>query len=91
VAADAARAAVERIKSATELPVAVGFGVRDSESAAAIARAADAVVVGSAFVDEIARAVDDGRPQDAPQYVMRKVQELSEAVRGAREREGVKA
>jgi tryptophan synthase alpha chain len=91
IAADAARAAVERIKRATDLPVAVGFGVRDATSAAAIAQAADAVVVGSAFVDEIARAVDEGRPHEAAQNVTRKVQELSEAVRRAREKESIKA
>jgi tryptophan synthase alpha chain len=88
---DSARAAVERIKRATDLPVAVGFGVRDAASAAAIAKTADAVVVGSAFVDEVARAVSEGRPQDASLNVARKVQELSEAVRRARETESVKA
>ena len=44
-----------RIKSATSLPVAVGFGVRTPEQAAAIARAgADGVVVGSALVEIVA-------------------------------------
>lgn len=46
--------AVARLKGATELPVAVGFGVRTPEQAAAIARVADGVVVGSAIVDLIA-------------------------------------
>jgi len=41
---------VERIKSLIDLPVAVGFGIRDAESAAAISRCADAVVVGSVLV-----------------------------------------
>ena len=52
--ASAVRAAVERLKRATDLPIAVGFGVREPEAARAIAQTADAVVVGSAFVDEIA-------------------------------------
>ena len=43
--------AVARLKSATDLPVAVGFGVRTPEQAAAIARVADGVVVGSAIVE----------------------------------------
>ncbi len=43
-----------RLKRATALPVAVGFGVREPEAAREIAQIADAVVVGSAFVDEIA-------------------------------------
>ena len=51
-------AAVARIKRHTSLPVAVGFGVRTAEQAAAIARGADAVVVGSALVDAIQRSLD---------------------------------
>lgn len=43
--------AVARLKSATDLPVAVGFGVRTPEQAAAIGAIADAVVVGSAIVE----------------------------------------
>lgn len=43
--------AVARLKAATDLPVAVGFGVRTPEQAAAIARVADGVVVGSAIVE----------------------------------------
>ena len=42
---------VARIKQSTTLPVAVGFGVRTPEQAAAIARVADGVVVGSALVE----------------------------------------
>jgi tryptophan synthase alpha chain len=44
-------AAVARLKAATNLPIAVGFGVRTPEQAAAIARVADGVVVGSAIVE----------------------------------------
>jgi tryptophan synthase alpha chain len=47
--------AVARIKAKTDLPVAVGFGVRSAEQAAQIARVADGVVVGSAIVELIAR------------------------------------
>ncbi len=46
--------AVTRLKAATALPVAVGFGVRTPEQAAAIARVADGVVVGSALVELVA-------------------------------------
>jgi tryptophan synthase alpha chain len=46
--------AVERIRAAAGgLPVAVGFGIRTAEQAAAVARVADAVVVGSALVDTL--------------------------------------
>ncbi|MEQ1548283.1 MAG: tryptophan synthase subunit alpha [Chakrabartia sp.] len=47
--------AVARLKAATSLPVAVGFGVRTPEQAAAIARVADGVVVGSAIVELIGK------------------------------------
>ena len=47
-------AAVKRFKAATDLPVAVGFGVRGPEQAEAIGRVADAVVVGSAIVELVA-------------------------------------
>ncbi len=58
--ADAA-VAVKRIKAATSLPVAVGFGIRTEADAKAIAGLADAAVVGSALVAEISRFVaDDG-------------------------------
>jgi len=46
--------AVARLKAATALPIAVGFGVRTPEQAAAIARVADGVVVGSAIVELVA-------------------------------------
>jgi tryptophan synthase alpha chain len=43
--------AVAKLKAATDLPIAVGFGIRTPEQAAAIGRVADGVVVGSAIVD----------------------------------------
>lgn len=46
--------AVARLKAATDVPIAVGFGVRTPEQAAAIARVADGVVVGSAIVEIVA-------------------------------------
>ena len=47
--------AVARLKAYTDLPVAVGFGVRTPEQAANIARVADGVVVGSALVELVAQ------------------------------------
>jgi tryptophan synthase alpha chain len=52
-------AAVARLKQHTRLPVAVGFGVKNAESAAAIAKVADGVVVGSALVDALRGSLDD--------------------------------
>jgi tryptophan synthase alpha chain len=83
-AADDVGAAVERLKRATSLPIAVGFGVREPEAARTIALTADAVVVGSAIVDEIANS---GKPE-AVERVLRKVKLLSDAVHTARDLEG---
>ena len=62
-AADPAKtgAAVARIKRHTHLPVAVGFGVKDAASAAAIAGVADGVVVGSALVEALRASLVDGK------------------------------
>jgi len=54
--------AIKRIKRRTDLPCAVGFGIRTPEGAAAIARIADAAVVGSAIVSRIADGVRSGEP-----------------------------
>ena len=59
----AVAAAVGRIRSATILPVAVGFGVKTPEHAAEMARIADAVVVGSAIVSHIAEKMDVPRAE----------------------------
>jgi tryptophan synthase alpha chain len=50
--------AVARIKRHTNLPVAVGFGVKNAATAEAIARQADGVVVGTALVDALKRSLD---------------------------------
>jgi tryptophan synthase alpha chain len=50
---------VSQIRTHTSLPVGVGFGIRDAQSAAAVAAVADAVVVGSAIVNRIADNADD--------------------------------
>ena len=79
--------AVERVRKASGLPVAVGFGVKTAERAAEIARVADAVVAGSVLVDEVAAALEANEP--AAPRVLAKVRELSGAVRGARAQESV--
>jgi tryptophan synthase alpha chain len=78
--------AVRRIKRHTGLPVAVGFGVRDAASAAAIARGAEAVVVGSALVEKV-RVSLDAAGKATPGTVAAVtglVAELAAGVRGAR-------
>jgi tryptophan synthase alpha chain len=84
-AADVA-AAVARLKAATSLPIAVGFGVRTPEQASAIAAHADAVVVGSAIVDAIGAAAE-ARANDIPARVAAQVAALAQAVRTARTEE----
>ena len=57
--------ALERLRRHTDLPIAVGFGIKTPEQAAAIGQHAEAVVVGSAFVSKVAENLGpDGRPQD---------------------------
>lgn len=74
--------AVERVRKAAGLPVAVGFGVKTPERAAEIARVADAVVAGSVFVDEVAAALAANEP--AVPRVLAKVKALADAVKTAR-------
>ncbi|NLO81237.1 MAG: tryptophan synthase subunit alpha [Xanthomonadaceae bacterium] len=52
-------AKVQEIRKSTDLPIGVGFGIRDADSAAAVARVADAVVVGSALVRLVEQHQDD--------------------------------
>jgi tryptophan synthase alpha chain len=76
--ADAIGPAVARVRAASGLPIAVGFGIKTPERAAAVARIADAVVVGSALVDEIAAALQAGEP--AAPRVLARARALAEAV-----------
>ncbi|UCH74227.1 MAG: tryptophan synthase subunit alpha [Rhodospirillales bacterium] len=60
---DAVRAAVERLRRHTDLPIGVGFGIKTPDAARAVAAVADAAVVGSAIVDRIVAGLDaDGAP-----------------------------
>jgi tryptophan synthase alpha chain len=79
--AQAVAPAVARVRQGAGLPVAVGFGIKTPERAAAIARVADAAVVGSALVEEIAAG---GRNEDVTRRVLSKAHALAEAVRSAR-------
>src|SRR5690349_21639455 len=83
---DAVREHVARIKRHTELPVAVGFGIKTPEQAAMVARHADAAVVGSAIVDKVKVALDaNGRPKaDLVAGVLGFVKSLAEGVRSVR-------
>jgi tryptophan synthase alpha chain len=74
--------AVSRLKKHSALPVAVGFGIKDADAAATVARIADAVVVGSAIVKKIEEAHKATLVSDVCAYV----QTLSSAVHHARKK-----
>jgi tryptophan synthase alpha chain len=86
--ADAAvvKAAVERLRRFTDLPVAVGFGIKNPQQAAAVASAADAAVVGSALVQRLALNLDaEGRAQPGlVDAVLADIRALSDGIRRAR-------
>jgi tryptophan synthase alpha chain len=71
---------VAQIRANTDLPVGVGFGIRDAETAARIAEFADAVVVGSALVKRVAELAD--RPQDIVSQAPAIIAEMRRAMDG---------
>lgn len=73
--------AVDRLRRHTDLPISIGFGIRTPEQAAAVARLAEGVVVGSALVDKIAGAAS---PQQAVEGVLNLCAQLAEGIRSAR-------
>ena len=77
--------AVARVKRHTDLPVAVGFGIRTAEQAEAIASVADGAVVGSALVDVIAESLDShgGSSPETVTETLKKAQELADGVKRA--------
>jgi tryptophan synthase alpha chain len=68
-------AQIPRIRAATQLPIGVGFGIRDAESARKVAQAADAVVIGSRVIQEIEAA--------GPEYAVARVKALLRPIREA--------
>jgi len=84
--AESLAAALPRLRAVTDLPVAIGFGVRTPAQAAAAVRVADAAVVASALIDTLSASLDaDGRAgPDTAARVLDQVRALATAVRGAR-------
>jgi tryptophan synthase alpha chain len=74
--------AVARLKKHSQLPVAVGFGIKDAAAARTVARHADAVVVGSAIVQKIENNI--ATPHELVSNVCTYVQSLADAVHTAR-------
>lgn len=69
---------VEHIRTHTDLPIGVGFGIRDAESARRVAAIADAVVVGSAIVNRVAENVD--QPDRINEAVCSLLREMRQAM-----------
>ncbi len=69
---------VQRLRTVCDLPIQVGFGIRDAASARAVSRVADGVVVGSALVDRMGGLADD--PDAIPVTLERWLAELRSAL-----------
>lgn len=84
--AESLAAALPRIRHVTDLPVAIGFGIRTPDQAAAAVRVADAAVVASVLIETLAASLDaEGRPAaDSAEQVLAQVRALAEGVRAAR-------
>lgn len=85
-ATEAIAGAVARIKRHTNLPVAVGFGIKTAEDAAEIGKVADAAVVGSALVNAVAEALDaagNAGPETA-EHVLALVRRMASGLRAAK-------
>ena len=77
--------AVERIKSHTDLPVAVGFGIKTAEDAAEIGKYADGIVVGTVLVDAVGKSLVDGKATENTVAAVRDlVADLAAGVKRAR-------
>jgi tryptophan synthase alpha chain len=83
--ADELAVAIPRIRAATDLPIAVGFGVRSPAQAAEAVRLADGAVVASALIDGLAAGLVDGQatPRSASD-MLDQIRALAHAVRHAR-------
>ena len=67
---------IPKIRAATKLPIGVGFGIRDAESARRVAKTADAVVIGSRIIQEI----EAGAPEQAVARVKTFLRPIREAL-----------
>jgi tryptophan synthase alpha chain len=83
---DELAAAIPRVRAVTDLPIAIGFGVRTPAQAAEAVRQGDAAVVASALLDTLSNSLDEhGRAgPNTVRLVLDQVRELAEAVRTAR-------
>lgn len=71
-------AKLEKLRTVTDLPIGVGFGIRDGASAAAVGQVADGVVVGSVLVNQIASHAD--QPEQAREGIAAIIREMRVAM-----------
>ncbi|WP_150303802.1 tryptophan synthase subunit alpha [Pseudomonas saliphila] len=69
---------LEGLRTVTDLPIGVGFGIRDGESAAAVGKVADGVVVGSVLVNKIATYAN--QPQQARDAIVATIRDMRQAM-----------
>jgi tryptophan synthase alpha chain len=83
---DSVNRAVSRLRRFTDLPIAVGFGIKNPSQAAEVARAADAAAVGTALVDRLAQNLDpDGKAMPGlVDAVLADIAALAKGIRAAR-------
>ena len=74
------------IRAQTDLPVAIGFGIRTPEQAAHAAHVADGAVVGTALIETLAASLDEGGRAglDTVRRVLDQVRGLADAIRAPR-------
>ena len=72
---------VAEIRQFIDLPIAVGFGISDAESAAKVASCADAVVVGSAIVKKM--SLNDGKTEQERSIIIKQISEILSSMRTA--------
>jgi len=82
---------IGKIRKYTQLPLAVGFGINDPESAAQVAQLADAVVVGSALVKRIENAFNQAKNDEQKEAILESVTEFVSSLRKAMDKVGVAA
>jgi len=74
-------AKVAQIRQSIELPIGVGFGIGDAESAAKVASCSDAVVVGSAIVKKM--TLNDGKTEQEKSIIIKEISDILFAMRSA--------
>ncbi|MEA1051146.1 tryptophan synthase subunit alpha [Lamprobacter modestohalophilus] len=77
---DEVKSKLDAIRARIELPVGVGFGIRDAATAAQVAQVADAVIVGSAIVGRIEALAQEGQVERIPAVIGDFLSELRVAI-----------